>query len=344
MYGVLASTAGIYFGYFQSIFNPLGAKLLRLHYVVDDVNAYYGNLNLFFPIGAGIGCIIAGILASKVGRVRTVIGCEVYILIIYGLMLIDNIWMLNVTRFLSGIAAGVTSTLGPISTTECLPKKWTGPFGVMMYIWLTLFIIVTSAMGLIWKSNDDGSMDALTDNWRYVLTWPACFAVLRLFLYLVWFRAETPQYFLDKYGPEDSLEDVRYSISKIYHADDVDMVHRYLIKQYRLRTQTAKPTLMSLFSKQYIKQTATACIFQTIQQFSGINFFIFYAVIIFNSIGCNGNIANLVLSIANTCGGILGAVVLNYTGRKTNFVLGILLQAISFWMFSMMVYYEWYPL
>lgn len=61
MYGTLASTAGIYFGYFQSIFNPLGEKLLRLHYKVDDVNSYYGNLNLFFPIGAGLGCILGGL-------------------------------------------------------------------------------------------------------------------------------------------------------------------------------------------------------------------------------------------------------------------------------------------
>lgn len=88
----------------------------------------------------------------------------------------------------------------------------------------------------------------------------------------------------------------------------------------------------------------TACIFQTIQQFSGINFLIFYAVIIFNQIGVDGNMANLVLSISNTGGAILGALVCNYTGRKTNFVIGILIQAISFWMFSMMVYYEWYTL
>jgi MFS family permease len=238
-YGVLASTAGIYLGYFQSIFNPLGAKLLRLHYQVDedDVNSYYGNLNLFFSIGAGLGCIIGGILASKVGRVRTVIACEVFILMVYGLMLIDNIWMLNVSRFMSGIGAGITSTVGPISTTECLPKKWQGPFGVMMYMWLTVFIVVTSAMGLVWHTNDNYQMDALTSNWQLVLTWPAAIAVVRLLLYLTLFRSETPQYFLDKYGPKESHNDVRYSISKIYHADDVEMVHRFLIKQYRLKSK-----------------------------------------------------------------------------------------------------------
>jgi MFS family permease len=343
-YGVLASTAGIYFGYFQSIFNPLGAKLLRLHYKVDDVNSYYGNLNLFYPIGACFGCIIAGILASKVGRVRTVIGCEVFILLVYGLMLIDNIWMLQVSRFMSGIGAGITSTVGPISTTECLPKKWQGPFGVMMYIWLTVFIIVTSAMGLVWHSNDDNKMDALTHHWQLVLTWPAAIALVRLFLYLTLFRSETPQYFLDKYGPKESHNDVRDSISKIYHADDVAMVHRFLIKQYRLKSKKPQPSLLSLFSPTYIKQTVTACLFQTIQQFSGINFLVFYAVIIFNQIGCDGNMANLVLSISNTAGAILGALVCNYTGRKTNFVIGLLIQAISFWMFSMMVYYDWYTL
>lgn len=213
-----------------------------------------------------------------------------------------------------------------------------------MYVWLTVFIIITSLEGLIWHEKDPDSMDTMTRYWQVFLVWPCAIAVIRLVIYLVWFRKETPQFFLEKYGPEKSYEQVRDSIRLIYKEEDVEMVHQYLVKQHRAKAKQPKPTLISLFSKHYYKQTIAGCVFQTIQQFSGINFFIFYAVIIFNSIGTNGDIANLILSISNTCGGILGAFMVNLVGRKTNFVVGIILQAISFWMFSMMKYYEWYTL
>lgn len=48
-FGLITSTAGIYFGYFQSIFNPIGESLLKDHFQVEDVNGYLGNINLFFP-------------------------------------------------------------------------------------------------------------------------------------------------------------------------------------------------------------------------------------------------------------------------------------------------------
>ena len=39
-----------------------------------DVNSVLGNLNVFYPIGAMLGSILAGVFASSFGRVRTLIG------------------------------------------------------------------------------------------------------------------------------------------------------------------------------------------------------------------------------------------------------------------------------
>ena len=66
-----------------------------------------------------------------------------------------------------------------------------------------------------------------------------------------------------------------------------------------------------------------AILFQFFQQFSGINYFIFYSTKIFNQIGQNGALATLVLNVANWLSAFIGIVTINKFGRKTNFVLGI---------------------
>ena len=53
--GLLFSSGGIYFGFFMSIFNPLGYKLLKFDLHIEDkmeIEQINGNLSLLMALGA----------------------------------------------------------------------------------------------------------------------------------------------------------------------------------------------------------------------------------------------------------------------------------------------------
>lgn len=69
-------------------------------------------------------------------------------------------------RVLGGIVAGIASSVGPIATTEILPKKKAGMAGVMFYSFLTFFLLAAAAEGLIWHKEDMTVNDVMNENWR----------------------------------------------------------------------------------------------------------------------------------------------------------------------------------
>lgn len=258
-------------------------------------------------------------------------------------MLVDNIYVMNASRFFSGIGAGIGAVLGPCTVTEMMPTQITVAFGVAFYSMLCFAMVVTAGMGLAWHDNDPYKNDAMTRNWQYVLVWPIVINVLRLVFYLVAYREETAQFFFEKYGiTQFSLEKSKESLERIYVKEDACIVQDYMVKIHEKKTKEVKVTFGALFTKQWRLPMFTAIMFQFFQQFSGINYFIFYSTKIFNQIGQNGALATLILNTSNWIAGFLAIVTINNYGRKTNFVLGILVQAIAFWAFALMNYYNWF--
>ena len=93
-----------------------------------------------------------------------------------------------------------------------LPSNLSAKFGVGFYIFLCIAMVVTSAMGLMWHSEDKYQPDAMTSYWQAMLIWPAAITILRLVLYFGWFNYETPQFYLEKFGHENSRAKIRQTL------------------------------------------------------------------------------------------------------------------------------------
>ena len=121
----MLGSGGYYFGYYLGIWNPLGQKHLRLNMNVDDsdIETYQGLINVFFAFGAMCGCLLGSVLALKIGRIRLLLLTDILSLITVVGYMWPELWLLYITLTSSGFCAGVLSSVGPMASSEILPKK-----------------------------------------------------------------------------------------------------------------------------------------------------------------------------------------------------------------------------
>ena len=288
---------------------------------------------------------MAGKMSQKFGRVKTLIGNEIFIILLYGLMFVENLYAVYLTRFLSGITVGFLMTCGPCINSEMMPSNLKVAYGVLFYNMICLPIMINSGISLLFLDSDVYKEDTMTKNWRFFLCWPIVVNIIRLIIHLLWYKEDTVQFYFEKYGVNQySLEQSKKSLEKIYTKEDSVIAQEYLIKEHENKLKEPKISFKALFTKNWRKAVFACVLVQFFQQFSGINFLVFYSVKIFNDIGQNGALATFILMTANFLGSILAIFTNEKFGRKINVVIGILIQGIAIWGFSMMIYFQWFVL
>ena len=273
------------------------------------------------------------------------IGFEVYVLVISGIMLIDNPYIFEMSRFLVGFGGGVAFTIAPPTSIEVLPSQISAKFSIGTLSWFCTGVLVSSTLGTCYHDTDQEKMDAMTTHWRLVLSQPAIISVIRFILILTIYNYETAQFYFEKYGVNDySLQKSKEILCKIYIDEDADKAQDYLVKIYRKKSSEKSVRLLELFSEQYKRQTFAAFFVEFTIQFSGANFFVFYSNRIFTQAGLNGNFASMVFFVSGQIASLMCMYTVDKFGRKTCMVVGILIQAISFQAFTLMMYFEWFDL
>jgi len=96
---LMLGSGGYYFGYYMGIWNPLGAKHLRLNLKVEDdmIETYQGLINVFFAVGAMFGCITGSLLAVHIGRIRLIFYVDILSVIVVVGYMFPYLWLLYVT-------------------------------------------------------------------------------------------------------------------------------------------------------------------------------------------------------------------------------------------------------
>jgi hypothetical protein len=129
-----------------------------------------------------------------------------------------------------------------------------------------------------------------------------------------------------------------------YTESSIAIVREFLEEQHAIKTEAQKPTFKKMFSKQYILRLRAVLFYQFFRQLSGINFFYFYAVKIFDEIGQDGAMANLLISLGTALGAVCCILLFGTLGRKPSIVFGIIGQTVAFTGLIIMSLTEWYGL
>ena len=327
---IVLGSGGFYFGYYVACFNPFEKPILEgeLGYVLgtDSEKTMIGLVNMLFAVGAMVGVLFTGALADRFGRRPLLIFGEVLALLCVIPYSIANIYSLLFARFISGAVAGVNSSIFSIMMAEMLPNSVCGFGNGFSYFALTLAILIS------YLTQNIFNYDQMVQNWRLLLLWPAIISLLRLILFPIYIRTDTPKYLYNS-APNSQAGElaVRRAYGLIYSQRSVDAVASESIALYEKQKTAGTVSVGTLFGPQYRKRLFSGCYVAFGQQVSGINFLIFYSTTLFNELQDGlGKTMTLVVGICNFTGSIIVIYLISRLGRKFNLVMGPLFQSIAF--------------
>ena len=320
--------SAVHFGYYMNIFNTMGAPIFVgvYGYSVDKKDVAVSNVNMLFSIGALIGVSITGKLAESFGRRRMILVYDMLAVIACILYSVQDIYILYLTRLITGVVGPGGFTLSNIMQSELLPKS-ISPVGNAMSQGILLAFVFMSYI-----QTNVFSEKFLIENWRVVMSWTVGISVIKILLVANSITVESPKYVVRKSYKQDDRD---YKLKSIYsetHDDkDVNMMVSQCVELYEkeLRSSQKSSVIGQVFSKSMRKRLFAGCLIGISQSLSGVPYFALYSTDLFDRISNNGKKVTFSLAIAKLAGAVLIVGATKLFGRKKNMFFGLFLQGIS---------------
>lgn len=196
---LILSLGGWHFGYYITCMNALSKPIItgafgytELNTNESTMNTINGMVNFVYAMGALLGTLVTGYLSGKFGRRSMLYAGDILALVTIAPTVIAHLASFLISRFISGIAAGVNISVASVLLAEMLPNKLCGIGGIVCYFFLTLGVLFSFLCQNIWEYKD------LVDYWRVFMVYPLIVSVIRLSCFPFLFKADSPKYLYEK--------------------------------------------------------------------------------------------------------------------------------------------------
>ncbi|XP_064103534.1 solute carrier family 2, facilitated glucose transporter member 4-like isoform X1 [Macrobrachium nipponense] len=252
-----------------------------------------------FVVGAVMGCPLGGFLAHKAGRRLGLFINHILFLLAASLCAsckeADSIYMLIFGRFISGICAGLSSSLMPMYLSEVAPAALRGVMAVLLPSAMCLGLLLSQILGLEY-------IMGTRECWPYLVGGfgvPVLVALLLQPLLPI-----SPAYCFivleDEGRGRKALHRLRGGPSKSTEAEELALRSLMIKNQFK---EDGLGLACMVKNEKYRLPMLIVMIFNMGQQFSGINAVFYYSTLIFRSAG---------LSIEESQGASIGAAAVNW--------------------------------
>lgn len=320
----VAAFGGFLYGYHTGI---ISGALIYLTPVYHLSIAQQGIVVSIILIGALLGSLLAGVLADKAGRKRTIaFTSALFIIGAATIALSESYEMLLIGRFVSGLGVGVIALSAPLYLAEVSPPHYRGRFVACYQLMIALGILVSFLVNYIFS---------LSADWRWMFAigiFPALFQMVALF-----FLPETPAW-LFKHGLHDhailTLGRLRKDKEWMHHIEEMKTAASPL----------KRGAWKSLFHSKLRFVLLIGIILSSFQQITGINTVIFYAPKIFQTAGfasaTGAILATLGIGIINVLVTFVSTWILDKVGRRQLLLIGTAGMALSLGFLSLAFFFQ----
>nr|GEU61396.1 sugar transport protein 8-like [Tanacetum cinerariifolium] len=318
---IIAAFGGLMFGYdigisggvtsmdvFLKKFFP--TVYTKKHHAKEDNYCKFDDQFLqLFTSSLYLAAVVCSLFASKCcqkyGRRITIQLASLFFLI--GVVLNAaalNLWMLIIGRLFLGAGVGFGNQAVPLFISEIAPSRYRGGLNVCFQLLVTVGILFANIVNYFTSSHPYG--------WRISLggaAIPALFLAIGSLAIV-----ETPASLIERGHPEKGLATLR----KIRGVQDVQKEYDEIVRTTELCKQIKHP-FKNLMARKSRPQLITSAVLQVFQQFTGINVIMFYAPVLFQTMGFHSDaslLSAVVTGSVNTLATLVAVFTVDKVGRR----------------------------
>ncbi|KAM0951896.1 putative major facilitator, sugar transporter, major facilitator superfamily [Dioscorea sansibarensis] len=327
---LVAATGGLIFGYdigisggvtsmdsFLKKFFPAVYSKQQANHSTNQYCKFDSQLLTTFTSSLYLAALIASFFASTVtrvfGRKWSMFGGGVVFLVgaaINGAA--KNVAMLIIGRILLGIGVGFANQSVPVYLSEMAPARRRGLLNMGFQLMITIGILVANLINYGTAKISGGW------GWRISLALAAVPAAIITLGSL--FLPDTPNSLIERGHDEKAREMLR----RIRGTDDITLEYNDLMVASE-ESKAVKHPWRNIIQRKYRAQLTMVILIPFFQQFTGINVIMFYAPVLFETIGFGAN-ASLMSAVISGLVNVLATLVSIFTvdkyGRRILFLEG----------------------
>ncbi|XP_009795520.1 sugar transport protein 8-like [Nicotiana sylvestris] len=248
----------------------------KLHAKENNYCKYDDQLLQLFTSSLYLSALVSSFFASKacqlLGRRPTIFMASAFF--IAGAVISaasEHRWMLIVGRILFGVGVGFGNETVPLFLTEVAPIQLRGAVNILFQLFVTIGIFIANLVNYATSTMHP-------NGWRVSLGLAAVPALLLLIGCFV--ITDTPASLIER-GKEDQG---KAALKKIRGIEDVEVEYKEIVAACEQAKQVKHP-FRNLIKAASVPPLVIAIFLQIFQQFTGINAIMFYAPVLFQTMG-----------------------------------------------------------
>ncbi|GFZ14132.1 major facilitator superfamily protein [Actinidia rufa] len=325
---ILAAFGGLMFGYDIGISGGVTAMddfLIKffpkvherkLHAKENNYCKYDDQLLQLFTSSLYLAALVASFFASKactkLGRKLTILMASAFFLAGAGFSAgAEHKWMLILGRILFGIGVGFGNEAVPVFLSEIAPVQHRGAVNILFQLFVTIGIFIANLVNY-------NTSRMHPNGWRMSLGLAAVPGLVLFFGSMI--LTETPASLIERGKDAQG----KAALKKIRGVDDVDNEYEEIKRACEIAKQVKQP-FKKLMKRPSRPPLIIGIALQVFQQLTGINAIMFYAPVLFQTMGFKNNaslLSAVITGSVNVASTFVSIIAVDKIGRRK-----LLLQA-----------------
>lgn len=315
---VAAALGGFLFGYDSAVINGAVAGIQT---TFNSTSAQIGFQVASLLLGAALGALLAGPLADRIGRKRTMLVAGIVFLVTA--ILTGLAWeatLFTIFRFLSGMGVGAASVVSPAYIAEVSPASMRGRLTSLQQMGIVVGILIAFLVDYLITLAAGGVNEPFwfgLEAWRCMFLTEAIPAAVYIAASL--FVPESPRFLIANNRDAEALT-VLKKIDASQGQAEVDTIRKTVSGENKPSIRDLRGPAGKILPIVYIGIALSA-----LQQLVGINVIFYYGATLWEAVGFTANDSlqiNLISGTINIVATAVAILLVDRVGRKPLLLVG----------------------